>query len=240
VIIKANRYKSVMVLTGAGISAGSGLRTYRGPGGLWNEPDTVKMSSIDSVFEDPRRHWDFWGGFRQVALAAQPNAAHLALARWAKTMSPDGKFLLATQNIDDLHQRAGSSKVVELHGSAFYTRCSREKCTLQRYRDCDPHSGELPKCPECGSMLRPDIVLFGEALPHAAMWAVQRALRDCDLFLAVGTSGTVSPACTFVDWAKYAQADTVLVNLEPMSPCNPAFDEEILGKAEEVLPDLLQ
>jgi NAD-dependent deacetylase len=171
--------------------------------------------------------------------AAAPNAAHLALARAEARLRQDQRFLLVTQNVDGLHARAGSARVVELHGSVLRTRCPRDGCALEPYADVEPHGGPAPTCPHCRAILRPDVVLFGEPLPAEGEWEVKRALRDCDLFVAIGTSGTVSPAADYVRAAEYAGARTVLVNLEPMRPPNPYFLEQHLGRAEEILPKLL-
>jgi NAD-dependent deacetylase len=236
--MKLQKYKNIVVLTGAGVSAASGLRTYRGPDGLWNQPGTEKFSTIDNFSQEPDAYWAFWGKLRQAAMAAEPNKAHTTLAEWEKQMSKEHNFTLITQNVDGLHQRAGSSNVVELHGSILRTRCSGTRCTLLAYKDVEVYS-KTPKCPKCGSDLRPDVTLFNEMLPFEAEHLTKRALRTCDLFIAVGTSGTVSPASYLVDWAKYAQARTILVNLEGMNPHNPAFDEEVLGNAEHILPSLL-
>lgn len=238
--ISIKNYKSIVVLTGAGISAASGLRTYRGPGGLWNEPDVAKLSSLEHFSSVPEEYWRFWGSLREHAGKAEPSRAHIALCDWQKQLAGDQKFTLITQNVDRLHQRAGSSNVVELHGSVFRTRCSNSQCKLTPYEDTNAHADELPLCPQCKSPLRPDIVLFGEMLPPDAEWATKRALRDCDLFIAVGTSGTVAPASRFVEWAKYAEAATILVNLEAMSPKNPAFEREYIGPADDILPALLK
>ena len=233
-----DRYREVVVLTGAGISVASGLRPYRGPGGLWEEAGVAELATAESMAQRPADVWKLFGPVRRQARAANPNAAHSALAETERRLSA-AAFTIITQNIDGLHQRAGSSNVVELHGSIFRTRCTDPACDLEPFDDEDPHVGELPRCPRCSSTLRPDIVFFDEPLPGGAEWRAKRALRDCDFFMAVGTSGTVSPASNFVRSAEYARARTVLVNLEPMSPRNPAYDEEYLGKAEELLPHLL-
>ncbi len=178
-------------------------------------------------------------GLRRQVKAASPNAAHLALARAERQVTGARQWTLVTQNIDGLHQAAGSRNVVELHGSVFRTRCTSASCELPPFRDEEDHAGAVPRCPRCGSVLRPDVVLFEEAIPVDAEWQAKRALRDCDMFLAIGTSGTVAPASNFVRSAEYVRARTVLVNLEPMKPRHPAYDEEILGRAEEILPGLL-
>ncbi len=238
--ISTTKYRRIVVLTGAGISAASGLPTYRGPGGLWNEPDVARLSKREGFTESPEACWKFWAAVRENAQKAVPNRAHLALAEWETRLGRDQTLVLVTQNVDRLHQRAGSKKVAELHGSVFRTKCSNSECELTPFDDRDLHPGGVPRCPLCNAILRPDIVLFGEPIPADPDWIVKRALRDCDLFLAVGTSGTVAPAARFVEWAKYAGAETLLVNLEAMAPPNPAFDRECIGPAESVLPELLK
>lgn len=236
-----DRYRHVVVLTGAGVSVASGLRPYRGPGGLWEEAGVADLATPAALVARPAEVWKLFGAVRAEARAAAPNAAHFALAEAERRVAAAGDELtLITQNIDGLHQRAGSENVIELHGSAFRTRCSAEPCDLAPFADDDPHPGSPPQCPRCGSVLRPDVVLFEEAIPGGAEWRAKRALRDVDLFLAAGTSGTVSPASNFVRAAELARARTVLVNLEPMNPRNPAYDEEYLGRAEELLPILLR
>ncbi len=237
--IDTSRYNNIVVLTGAGISAGSGLRTYRGPDGVWEEHNVAEYGHVQALLERPERTWQLFGAMRAPARAAKPNAAHFALARAETRLQGGQKFLLVTQNVDSLHQRAGSKNVVELHGNIGFTRCTNEDCDLQPFVDDTAYADHVPRCPKCSSVLRPHIVLFGEAIPAYVSWQVKRALRDCDLFIAIGTSGVVAPASNFVRSAEYAGARTIYVNLEPLSPRNPAFQEEYLGKAEELLPELL-
>jgi NAD-dependent deacetylase len=233
------QYSRIVILTGAGISAGSGLRTYRGPDGVWEEHEVEKYGHAEALTSRPEETWRLFGGMRQPVLDAMPNAAHRALAQWEASLAPHQAFLLVTQNVDGLHQRAGSKQVVELHGNIMYTRCCNAACGLARYRDEASHREKVPTCPTCGAVLRPDVVLFGEEIPALPSWTVKRALRDCDLFIAVGTSGLVTPAANYVRGAEYAGARTILVNLEPMAKPNPAFQEQVLGPAETVLPELL-
>jgi len=237
--IDTTRYHRIVVLTGAGVSVASGLRPYRGPGGLWEDADVEALAHADSLARDPLRTWQLFGGQRAAALRAEPNAAHRALAAWEASLRPDQQFLLVTQNVDGLHQRAGSRKVVEFHGQVLRTRCCNPACDSAPFRDEALHTEAVPHCPVCGANQRADVVLFGEPIPPEAEWTVKRALRDCDLFIAVGTSGLVTPAANFVRGAAYAGARTILVNLEPMQPPNSAFREEVLGPAEAVLPALL-
>ncbi|MBZ8142116.1 Sir2 family transcriptional regulator [Rubrivivax gelatinosus] len=233
------RYRRIVVLTGAGISAASGLRTFRGPGGIWDDAEVAECAHVATLQARPQRTWALFGAMREPVAAARPNAGHRALAQFEARLRPDQEFLLITQNIDGLHQQAGSRRVVELHGNLRTTRCSEDGCTLEAFADDASYAAGLPRCRLCGGVLRPDIVLFGEMLPTQALWQVQRALQDCDLFVAIGTSGTVVPAAEFVRAARYAGARTVYVNLEALDPPNPAFDEVLLGPAEELLPRLL-
>lgn len=196
------------------------------------------MSSANIFDDDPLAAWQFWKAVQEKSASAPPNAAHTSLADWESSLGDDQRFTVITQNVDRLHQKAGSKNVIELHGTIMTVRCSDPSCSQSADYE-QVHLPEIPRCTKCSAVLRPDIVLFDEMLPAEAEWKSKRALRDCDLFIAVGTSGTVSPASGFVNSAKYAEAKTVLVNLEPMKPANPAFDYEFIGPAEEVLPKLL-
>jgi NAD-dependent deacetylase len=239
--LELGRYGKIVVLTGAGISVASGIRPFRGPGGLWNDETIVKYSEYRTFVSDPLGTWKFWWSARASCLAAEPNAAHLALAKLEASMGRARAFRLVTQNVDGLHARAGNAGVVEYHGSVLYTRCSKPGCDLPRFLDERTDGDEVPSCPRCGSPLRPDIVMFGEAIPEACVSAVEAALEGCDLFIAVGTSGTVYPANGFVSRAAYEGARTVYVNLESIleRELSSGFHEEYLGRAEAILPALL-
>ncbi len=232
-------YRQIVVLSGAGVSAESGLSTYRGPGGVWEAHQVQDYGNARALAENPAKTWQLFGGLRASIREAVPNAAHRALAQAEARLRPDQQFLLITQNVDGLHQRAGSRRVVELHGTLLKTRCSSPACGLPPFQDDEAHLAAVPACPACGAALRPDVVLFDEELPARALWDSKRALRDCDLFLAIGTSGHVAPASIFVRAAAYAGARTVFINLEPLNPPNPAFQEAHLGRAGELLPRLL-
>jgi NAD-dependent deacetylase len=181
------KFRGIVFLTGAGISAASGLRTYRGPDGMWNDPEMARLNDAAAFEENPAAVWRLFGQMRRAALEAQPNAAHLAIASCEARLQPGATLTVLTQNIDGLHQRAGSSNVVELHGSAFRTRCS--SCDAPPFSDEDAHADIIPICATCDGRLRPDVILFGEPMPARAEWDAKRALRECDLFIAVGTSG---------------------------------------------------
>lgn len=232
--LRATHWRHIVVLTGAGISVASGLPTYRGPGGLWTQPGMEEVPDAAMATREPSRIWALLGSLRARVRAALPNPAHLALAAWEARRQEGSSFTLLTQNVDGLHRRAGSRNVVELHGNLLRTRCSNPACSLLPFEDSVEHS-QAPSCTACGAPLRLDVTLFDEPLPVDAEWAAKLALRECDLFLAVGTSGTVSPASNFVRSAKYAGAKTLLVNLTPMQPRHPDFDVEVLGRAESIL-----
>jgi len=231
------QYHQIVILTGAGVSVASGLPTYRGAGGLWDTLDVESHATAQAVQRDPARVWRFFADIRQKLVTVAPNPAHFALAQLERRLRADQTLTLLTQNVDGLHKLAGSRRVVELHGTLRRSRCTR--CEYERLEDLSSVSLECPLCPACSAHLRPSVVLFDEPLPVDAEWEAKMALRDCDLFLAVGTSGNVSPAANFVRAAEFAGARTIYVNLEPLVPHHPAFQELFLGRAEELLPALL-
>jgi NAD-dependent deacetylase len=230
----------VLVLTGAGISAESGLATFRGGGGLWDGHPVEQVASPEGFAADPALVWRFYSLRRRDAAAAEPNAAHRALAVLEERLAD--RFLLVTQNVDGLHRRAGSGRLVEVHGSLWRTRCSR--CMRPPFSDAAfPVAPPLPSC-ACGALLRPDIVWFGELLDPAESARVERFMRDAAqagepfLFLAVGTSGDVYPAAGYVDVARRLGADTWLVNLDPAGNAG-SFEHVVTGPAAVILPALL-
>ncbi|MBL8967701.1 MAG: hypothetical protein JNG85_11890 [Spirochaetaceae bacterium] len=235
-MIDLDRYGHVVFLTGAGVSVASGLRPYRGPNGLWKDETLVRLSHIETFATEPLEVWRHWWAMRALAMAAAPNAAHLALARLEAARPAGTTFTLVTQNVDGLHARAGSANVLEYHGTGLKTRCSNPSCALEPFVDARTAGDSVPECPLCSSPLRPDIVLFGEMIPARESRGAKRALDECDLFVAVGTSATVFPAASFARSAKYAGARTLCLNLEHVDLAEGDFDEEILGPAEETLP----
>ena len=228
------RYKRVAILTGAGVSVASGLPTYRGPGGLWESEKIAAIVHADSIPDRLPELWALYSERRRAALAAGPNPAHVAIAGVQKRFWD--AVTLITQNVDGLHQRAGSEGVLELHGSGFRTRCTR--CALPPFPDERLYRAP-PPCPACSAPLRPDVVLFGETLDERIIIQAERAARACDLFLAVGTSGVVFPAAYLLPSARAAGARCIAVNVEPSGPPESLLHEEILGRAEETLPILL-
>ncbi|HEV7237774.1 MAG TPA: NAD-dependent deacylase [Thermoanaerobaculia bacterium] len=185
--IRNARPRNVVVFTGAGVSADSGIPTFRGPGGLWRDFRPEELATPEAFRRDPKLVWEWYEWRRDLIRNAKPNAAHEAIARL-----PDA--VVVTQNVDNLHARAGSLDVIELHGNIFRVRCTREQTT--HVRD-EPFAQVPPSC-DCGALLRPDVVWFGEALPPHAVARAVGAIRAADLLLVIGTSGVVYPAAGFV------------------------------------------
>ncbi len=219
----------LVVLTGAGVSAESGLATFRGPEGLWEGRDPMRLASPQAFRADPLTVWRFYDWRRRQALKARPNPAHRALAAWERTHE---QFLLVTQNVDGLHERAGNRKIMRLHGTLWRLRCAEE---CREFEDTREDLGELPPRCECGALLRPAVVWFGEALPGEALRRADRAARAAALVLVVGTSSLVYPAAALPLIARSAGAYVVEVNPEP-TPITSQVDERLGGPAGEVLP----
>lgn len=224
----------IVVLTGAGISAESGVRTFRDNGGLWEEHRVEDVATPEAWAFDPEMVWRFYQARRRQLLEVQPNGAHLALALLQKNMK---QFTLITQNVDDLHERGGSSDVIHMHGELRTLRCEASQRSEVRMQASDL-TDDVSLCSCCANpvRMRPDIVWFGEIPMH--MEAILNAVETCEVFIVVGSSGHVYPAAGLVDQANNAGARTVLVNLE--APINAsAFDEILLGPAGELLPQLV-
>jgi NAD-dependent deacetylase len=185
--IRTTRPRRIVVLTGAGVSADSGIPTFRGAGGLWHDFRPEDLATPQAFKRDPRLVWEWYEWRRGLIREAKPNAAHEAIARL-------GDALVSTQNVDGLHARAGSTNVVELHGNIFRVRCVREG--NPRLHE-EPFPDLPPRC-ACGELLRPDVVWFGEALPHDAIARTVETIAGADLLLVIGTSGIVYPAAGFV------------------------------------------
>ena len=220
------------MLTGAGISAESGLATFRGSGGLWNGHRVEEVATPEAWDVNPELVWRFYSMRRRDAIDAQPNAAHRALAVIEEQMGD--RFYLCTQNVDDLHERAGSHRLHHMHGELFQSRCvSCERPFADRgfYE-----SAELPACKDCGEPVRPHIVWFGE-IP-LDMEGIYRQLDRATVLLVIGTSGSVYPAAGFVHIANQRGIRTMYIG--PEEPQNAdAFDEILLGTATELVPQLL-
>lgn len=232
--------RKVVVLTGAGISAPSGLATYRSGGSGWSDPDLEAKSHARVYGNHLATLWPWWDGLRRAFLAAEPNLAHLALAIWGNALrGTGGSLLVATQNVDGLHERAGST-TVPVHGSMHQGRCLTCRTVFPLDSTLFASPGAAPTCPGCGSTrTRPDIVLFGEQLPTAATRRVEQALLDADLLVAVGTSGRVHPAAGWVEAAREAGAWTALADLNEGDWEPWPFDTFLVGDAAKTLPYVL-
>ena len=228
--------RHIAVLTGAGVSAESGVPTFRdAQTGLWAQFNPQDLATESAFRAHPQRVWD-WYLFRREAIArVQPNAAHLALARFAG--QHPGRLSLITQNVDDLHQRAGSADAIALHGSIAQDRwldAPRACCS-----DAALEDGHPPRCAVCGNLRRPAVVWFGEHLPQAALAAAEAAAQRCDLMLVVGTSGVVYPAAGLALQAHQRGARVVIVNPEP-TELDAVADQVLRERAAQCLPRLLE
>ena len=234
----ADRLKTdsrVTVLTGAGVSAASGVPTFRGPDGLWKQFRPEQLATRDAFARDPRLVWEWYDWRRQRIAACLPNDAHHVLAAWSKRLP---HFTLITQNVDGLHERAGTRGVLRLHGSIWEVACWTG-CAESPARWADervPLSEIPPGCPYCGGLIRPAVVWFGESLDPVVLRRCLDATR-CDLFLAVGTSAVVYPAASFVEEARRHGAYTAEINLEP-TPASEVVDLAVQGPAEQVLAEI--
>lgn len=225
--------RHVAVLTGAGISAESGIPTFRdAQTGLWSHFDPEELASPAGFARNPALVWRWYAERRVKACAAQPNPAHYALAELTKHVPI---LTLMTQNIDGLHQRAGSPHVTELHGSLHRARCMADGSVHHTWN----YDEELPRCPNCGAMLRPDVVWFGEMLPRRALETSWQAALDCNVFMSIGTSGVVEPAASLPRVALGRGATVLILNLEQTTAARPPLFT-INGKAGEVLPRLVR
>ncbi|MBQ7284806.1 MAG: NAD-dependent deacylase [Alphaproteobacteria bacterium] len=227
-----NKYQNIVVLTGAGISAESGLATFRSSNGLWNNHRVEDVATIEAFQRNPAYVHDFYNELKPEILKSQPNSAHLSLTRLQHESS--AKVSIITQNVDTLHEKAGSENIYHIHGQINQSVCLNCGYILESWNDINTET-ICPQCQTCG-MMKPNIVFFGEALLY--MDKVEKLLRNCDLFLSVGTSGVVFPTASFVQTAKYYGADTYEFNLEITSN-NLFFDHHIVGKAGETLPNFV-
>ena len=224
--------RSIVVLTGAGISAESGVPTFRGPGGLWREYRAEDLATPEAFANDPRLVWEWYDWRRQKIAPARPNLGHYALVTLEKR-APD--LTMITQNVDGLHPAAGTRNLLEIHGNLWRTRCL--SCGDVRENREAPLSRIPPRC-ACEGLLRPDVVWFGEPLPYDLLKRAIRAVEACDLMLVVGTSGLVQPAASMADTALARGVPVVEINLDP-TPLSGRATHALHGKAGEILPKLI-
>ncbi|MGZ9235040.1 MAG: SIR2 family NAD-dependent protein deacylase [Anaerolineales bacterium] len=235
------RASKLAVLTGAGVSQESGLRTFRdahpstgsGQAGLWAQYRPEDLASPEAFRRDPKLVWDWYAWRREAVKGVRPNPGHYALAAIEKRVAA---FTLITQNVDGLHRMAGSQQVLELHGNIQRVRCADCYTFTESWVE-DTES--VPRCRECGGLLRPDVVWFGEALPRDQLEAAVEAARGCDGFFSIGTSGVVQPAASLAFAAHNRGAVVVEINAEP-TPLTPKADYAFHGKSGEILPRLVK
>ena len=228
-LAKANK---VAVLTGAGISAESGVPTFRGKDGLWNKYDPTELATPEAFARDPRLVWEWYQYRRDLLNKVEPNAGHYALAELEKRYS---LFTLTTQNVDGLHGRAGSTQVLELHGNITKTRCN----TCKHLSDFDRYhkDGPLPRC-DCAGLLRPDVVWFGEALPQDVYETSLAAAGMSDVYMVIGTSSLVYPAAYLPQEARANGACVIEINTQDTA-LTPYADFAVRGKSGKILPEIV-
>jgi NAD-dependent deacetylase len=229
-LVKAER---VAALTGAGISAESGVPTFRGADGLWRNYNVMELATPHAFARDPSLVWEFYNWRRNLITGLTINLGHKALVDLETMLS---HFTLITQNVDGLHLKAGSKNLLEIHGNLWKVRCT--KCHTVTL-DMSSNMGPLPKCQECGGLLRPHVVWFGESLDFALLNRAIEAARSCQVMLVIGTSAIVQPAASLALEAKEAGAVVAEINLEE-TPNSGMMDFVLLGKSGEILPKLLE
>jgi len=223
----------VTVMTGAGVSAASGVPTFRGDGGLWRSFRAEDLATPEAFARDPALVWEWYEWRRATIASCQPNAAHDVLAQWTRESA---QCTVITQNVDDLHVRAGTQRLVRLHGSIWELSCWN-RCGTAPWRDERvPLPTQPPTCPDCGGLARPGVVWFGESLSPADVHASSVACA-CDVFIAIGTSAIVYPAAGFLQHARMQGAFTVEINVDA-TPASSLVDMAVKDAAEAFLPRL--
>ena len=230
-ITSLRNVKKIVVLTGAGISAESGLATFRdAQTGLWSKFKPEELATAEAFRRNPKLVWEWYTWRREQTFKAEPNAGHLALVEIEKR---NPNFLLVTQNVDGFHTRAGSKRIVELHGNLHRFRCFENDCPSNNF---DIEHG---RCRSCGGHLRPDVVWFGEMLPTAALESAITAAENCDVFFSIGTSSVVYPAADL--WRRASERGAIVIEInKDQTPLTPLADYSLLGKAGKILSALVQ
>jgi len=231
-IEKMLRSHRIVFLTGAGVSAESGVATFRGDGGIWSKMSPEELASVNGFMKNPQLVWEWYQHRRALMHDVSPNAGHYAITELGK-MYPE--TVLITQNIDGLHARAGSTNILELHGNIGRNKCF--KCGLLYEKEINP-DGEIPYC-DCGGMIRPDVVWFGEMLPKDVISSAFRAAEQAEVFFSVGTSAVVQPAASLPLIASHNEALVVEINIEPTELTRRA-DLFLRGKSGEILPRIVE
>jgi NAD-dependent deacetylase len=225
--------RSIVVVTGAGVSAASGIPTFRGDDGLWRKYRAEDLATPEAFAHDPRTVWEWYDWRRTQIARCRPNAAHEILAKWSARRG----FTLITQNVDDLHERAGTANVIRFHGSIWELRCASE-CGAPPWEDrTAPLPNLPPSCPKCGGLARPGVVWFGETIDPEVLERSSEAAASADLFLSVGTSSLVYPAAGLLHLAKRSGAFTAEIN-PGATDISHAVDVPIAAPAEDALPML--
>jgi NAD-dependent deacetylase len=231
--------RRIVVVTGAGISAESGVPTFRDAmTGLWAQYEPAELATPVAFRRDPKLVWDWYCWRRDVVLGVTPNAGHRALAEWQNAREFD-EFLLVTQNVDGLHQQAGSRDVIELHGSIMRARCFERGHIADQWPEKDSDTENPPQCRTCNSFLRPDVVWFGEALPAASLQKAMASAEQCDVLLSIGTSSVVYPAAAIAEIALHRGAPVIEINPSE-SPLSKQATWSLRGQAGEILPTIVQ
>lgn len=232
ILKKLRTAKSVVYFTGAGISAESGISTFRGAGGIWNKLKPEELANFNAFLKNPDMVWEWYQYRRSVLKDAKPNPAHIAIA---DSESYFDNVTVITQNVDNLHKRAGSTTIYELHGNIERNYCIR--CNTYYNIPDLPFENKAPKC-ECGGLIRPDVVWFGEYLPQDVFAASEEAAKNCDVMFIVGTSAVVYPAAQIPILARKHGAYLIEINLEP-TEITYSVDSSLMGKAGVILPGVL-
>jgi NAD-dependent deacetylase len=225
--------RSLLVITGAGISAESGIPTFRGNDGLWQNYRAEELATPWAFERDPVTVWKWYDWRRGIIGKAEPNAGHHAIKRFEEIFTG---FFLITQNVDGLHGRTGVKNIIEIHGNLWRVRCSRDGRTMM-LMDV-PLRSIPPRC-ECGEILRPDVVWFGESIPSDALQMSYNAMSLCDTLMVVGTSGVVYPVASFPETVKSNGGFVIEVNLEP-TPISHMADVSLFGKSGDILPAIVE
>jgi NAD-dependent deacetylase len=233
VVDRLSQTKFLLVITGAGISAESGIPTFRGSDGLWKNYRAEELATPRAFEQDPETVWQWYDWRRVIISNAQPNPGHLAIKELEDMF---GNFLLITQNVDGIHGRTGIKNMIEIHGNLWRVRCTREGKTSMLL---DVPLKEIPPRCECGALLRPDVVWFGESIPTVALETSFRILEQCDTLIVVGTSGAVYPVASFPQTVKDKGGYVLEVNVEP-TPISSIADASLYGNSGDILPMLVR